>query len=349
MIRLLFTLFRRVVRPRTMVLKVMLATIAIIAYSSSGFLYFEMTGKPDLSWGDALWWSFVTMTTVGYGDYFPATWGGRYLVGLPTMIFGISILGYLLSTVATYLIEARSKELKGMLNLEIEDHILIVHFPSLEHVNRLISELRADSKSAEKEIVLLDDQLEELPEELANAKIRFIRGKPTSEAVLDRANFRKASHAILLARDPHDEQSDNENLAVALTIERLHPQLKTVVEVLDPEHVQLLYRAGCDSVVCLASLSSNFLAQELLDPGVQAVLEELTNNLSGQQFYVTPIESLDKWRYDRAVALAKERGALAIGIERGKEAILNPQDDTKIEPGDKLICICASRPAPLRA
>ena len=43
---------------------------------------------------DALWWAFITMTTVGYGDHSPATGGGRIVTGVMTLIgiVGVSIL-----------------------------------------------------------------------------------------------------------------------------------------------------------------------------------------------------------------------------------------------------------------
>ncbi len=66
--------------------------LAMLAFSASGFLYFEIGNRPDLGWADAVWWSVVTMTTVGYGDLFPETMGGRYLIGFPTMLVGVSIL-----------------------------------------------------------------------------------------------------------------------------------------------------------------------------------------------------------------------------------------------------------------
>jgi voltage-gated potassium channel len=68
------------------------------------------------------------MTTVGYGDYFPTTAYGRYLVAIPVMFVGIGILGYLLSVMATALIESKSKELKGMTDLCVESHVLVVNF-----------------------------------------------------------------------------------------------------------------------------------------------------------------------------------------------------------------------------
>jgi voltage-gated potassium channel len=44
------------------------------------------------NFGDAVWWSFVTMSTVGYGDVFPVTFSGR-AVAIGLMIVGISLLG----------------------------------------------------------------------------------------------------------------------------------------------------------------------------------------------------------------------------------------------------------------
>ena len=129
MIRLLVTLFARVRRTSGQALRrVSLLSFALLFFATSGFMYFELDGQPDLEWSDALWWALVTMTTVGYGDLFPKTFGGRYLIAIPTMVFGISILGYLLSMVAAFLIEERNRELKGMARVDLSEHLLIIHF-----------------------------------------------------------------------------------------------------------------------------------------------------------------------------------------------------------------------------
>jgi voltage-gated potassium channel len=55
---------------------------------------------------DAFWWAIVTVTTVGYGDLYPVTPGGK-LVASMLMVIGIAILGILISTLGAGLIEAR--------------------------------------------------------------------------------------------------------------------------------------------------------------------------------------------------------------------------------------------------
>ena len=51
------------------------------------------------NFGDALWWAFTTMSTVGYGDVYPVTTGGR-MVAVAMMIVGVSLLGIVSATLA---------------------------------------------------------------------------------------------------------------------------------------------------------------------------------------------------------------------------------------------------------
>lgn len=55
------------------------------------------------SFGDALWWSATTVTTVGYGDHFPVTTTGRF-VAVALMVVGIACIGAVTAGVAAWLI-----------------------------------------------------------------------------------------------------------------------------------------------------------------------------------------------------------------------------------------------------
>ncbi len=54
--------------------------------------------------GDAWWWAFATITTVGYGDFFPVTLVGR-LVAVVLMACGVALLGSVTALLASWLIE----------------------------------------------------------------------------------------------------------------------------------------------------------------------------------------------------------------------------------------------------
>ncbi len=55
--------------------------------------------------GDALWWAFATITTVGYGDFYPVTVLGR-LIAAGLMIAGITMLGTVTAALASWFVEA---------------------------------------------------------------------------------------------------------------------------------------------------------------------------------------------------------------------------------------------------
>jgi voltage-gated potassium channel len=82
-----------------------LAAGIVLSVASIMVLQFE-SRSPDANiktGGDALWWGVVTITTVGYGDYYPVTTLGR-LTGVSVMFAGVGIIGALASILASYLV-----------------------------------------------------------------------------------------------------------------------------------------------------------------------------------------------------------------------------------------------------
>ena len=88
-----------------------LAAGIVLCLSSIAVLQFE-SKSPDANiqtGGDALWWSVVTITTVGYGDFFPVTALGR-LTAFLVMIAGVGIIGALASILASLLVTSDSND-----------------------------------------------------------------------------------------------------------------------------------------------------------------------------------------------------------------------------------------------
>ena len=54
-----------------------------------GFYFAERRVNPELEFADAIWWAMVSLTTVGYGDYYAQTAVGRFLISFPAFILGI--------------------------------------------------------------------------------------------------------------------------------------------------------------------------------------------------------------------------------------------------------------------
>lgn len=85
------------------------------------------------TFGDALWWTLTTMSTVGYGDRYPVTGEGRLVAGL-LMVGGIALLGVITGTIASWLVE----KLRGVEEAELET------VQELRKLRTEIAELRAE-------------------------------------------------------------------------------------------------------------------------------------------------------------------------------------------------------------
>ncbi|MFH9039329.1 potassium channel family protein [Streptomyces sp. NPDC017966] len=87
------------------------AVVGLLMFGSLAVLSVERD-SPDgniRTLGDAVWWSFTTMTTVGYGDHAPTTGLGRVLaVGL--MLSGIALLGVVTANIAAWFIARFEKD-----------------------------------------------------------------------------------------------------------------------------------------------------------------------------------------------------------------------------------------------
>ncbi len=94
--------------------KVMIYTIAssvLLIYVASLAMLEAERGQPGstvTTFGEALWWSMATVTTVGYGDFSPVTTTGRF-VAAGLMIGGISLIGVVTATIASWIVEQVSE------------------------------------------------------------------------------------------------------------------------------------------------------------------------------------------------------------------------------------------------
>lgn len=89
---------------------VAIIAILLIIFSSISILQVERDPTSNIKTAeDALWWSYVTITTVGYGDKFPVTTEGR-LIGMVLMTAGVGLFGTFSGFVASWFVAGSKKE-----------------------------------------------------------------------------------------------------------------------------------------------------------------------------------------------------------------------------------------------
>lgn len=105
---------------------VVIAGLVVLLCSLSAYEAEHKTNPGFATFGDAIWWGIVTLTTVGYGDIVPKTTAGR-LSGVAIMLTGVAVLGVLAGSLASMFgIDSDKEEpdaADGQARLSVEDEL----------------------------------------------------------------------------------------------------------------------------------------------------------------------------------------------------------------------------------
>ncbi len=108
---------RAFLRKKDLLLSIGVIILIILLITSSLIYIIESPYQENLNdSGDAIWWTIVTLTTVGYGDIYPVTFVGRILASFVALI-GIGIIAIPSGIIATGLVEELSEEKNAKLNI----------------------------------------------------------------------------------------------------------------------------------------------------------------------------------------------------------------------------------------
>ncbi len=313
--------------------------IILIIVLGSGYLiaYFE----PGVSFASGIWWSIVTLTTVGYGDISPSTPEGRVLAVL-IMFFGIGLLGILSASLASMLISVRIKENKGMATSNVNNHIIICEWN--HRAKAVLKELRSDPQTESMPIVLLAD-IEEKP--VDDPLLVFVSGVVNEES-LTKANLDQASTIIILGDDGVETTArDAKVVLTTLTVESMNPRVYSVVELVDKANAQHCQRANADEIIVGSELNSHLISCAATDHGISRIITELLSSRYGNELYSMPVpEQLIGSNFlDVFITMKTENNTTVFGVQKGRggEFTSNPDADYTLCQGDYLLVISKDR------
>lgn len=228
--------------------------------------------------GDGLWWAFVTMTTVGYGDKTPVTAVGR-LLAIVIMFSGISFTALFTALVASYFVEKRIREGRGMEQIKWKQHVVMCGWNS--HAMKIVNKLTEDGEKS-KPLVLVNDLPEEhianILEATKKADVKHVRGDFVHEGILQRANVSEADIVIILA-DKHsskpEARPDDRTTLACFTARSLNRHARICAEVESEENIAHLKRANVDTIVYTEAYNPFLIANAALQPGVTVAVQDM--------------------------------------------------------------------------
>jgi voltage-gated potassium channel len=318
---------------------ILLATVFFLVLGTFGGYYAENpvnSGFRNL--GDSLWWTVVTMSTVGYGDIVPKTLPGR-IIGTICMFGGPLLVVSLIGSVGISLYNRWTKGVKGMGQVKSSGHIVICGWN--KKAKDIIDELKA-SELRDRPITIIDDKIEARP--LEDSKISFIRGNASELNTLNRANISGAEFAIVLAEDS-TPIADQRTVLTVLAIEKTNPSIVSCAELIDINNEEHLRRAGCNIVINASIIASRLMAMSLQNPVVNRIIGELVSQ-EGNEVYRIPVPQryIGRSFIDTFPEMKKLYNIIPIGLERDGECLLNPDANLFLKVDDLLLVLSEEKP-----
>ena len=152
--------FRRLRRRKGLGIGLVLSLLALSVVGNAASFWIFDGADAGLGFRDALWYSVISITTIGYGDYSASSTGAR--IGTLVFIVGLGLTTFtmVLGMVVDWATNLSLKGRLGMGRAIASDHILLVNFPSASRVKSLIRELQTDPDYPSCEVVIVTDHSE---------------------------------------------------------------------------------------------------------------------------------------------------------------------------------------------
>jgi voltage-gated potassium channel len=318
-----------------------LAAYIIITY----ILYLTESGVENSNINnlpDAFWYTIVTLTTVGYGDYYPVSTFGR-IVSLVFVLGSVGIIGYLISQLTNQYSAYLEKKRLGLLGTNFEHHIIVIGWDKFG--KQVVDEVVGSGK----QVAIITNNKSDIDlihEAYSNKEVFVLFTDYSNLEAFSKANVQKAATVFINFED------DTEVLIYLLNLKKRYPDLNYVVSLNNPSLKETFASAGVRYVVSKMEMASRLVASYTFEPDVALIAESImTTALEGEEYDLLEFHVNEQNSYagkdylDSFIDLKVEHNCVLVGINKrqnGKRVLMkNPSKGTRIEADDYLVMICS--------
>ncbi len=280
----------------------------------------------EVSFTDLLYFTMVTVTTVGYGDIVPVGDTARLIDAFLVTPVRLLVWFIFLGTAYQFVVQRILEDLRmKRLQNELTGHVLLCGYG---HAGRVAAAELIDKGTPPEQLVVIDP-VQSRVEEAAEMGMVGVCGDATHESLLRDLQCHKAASAVLCL--PRDDTA----LLCLLTLRFMAKDLKIIAMVREEENVKLVRRSGAHLVVAPSRVSGQLVADAVHGRFLAPFLLDLISTRG--RFKLTEVHADDDWIGKKMNGCGAR---LIIGLERNGRTIGfwdNP--DELILAGDLLLVI----------
>lgn len=300
---------------------ILILVIGIIAYGTLGFHFIE--GQP---WIVSFYWTFVTIGTVGYGDYSPVTPLGMFFT-ISLIVLGIGTFALAIESLVNLIFKRQQMKIMGLINVEKSKHVVICGWT--ESTVECIKEIGKHG-----EIFVLDEDEEVRKNALKNGA-NFVHGDPTRIKDLEKANVNGAQAVIV------DMDSDSRTIHTILSIRKVDKEVRIIAEAQRYENIEQIKLAGASQVISPYVISGRLMYKSI-DDGYEAMfVQDVLAEHTSRELREVKISAESQFNGLSLLEadIHEKTGVVVVGVGRDGELAIDPPRDYTLETGDVILGI----------
>ncbi|MFY0652541.1 MAG: potassium channel protein [Cyclobacteriaceae bacterium] len=324
-------------------LKRILLGVIVYFVLISLLIHFEKTSDQSsiTDYSHAIWYTVVTLTTVGYGDSYPVTVYGQY-IGYIFVFLSLFVYGLLVGQFASIISTIKENKMLGYNGTTLMNHVVIIGWNEF-------SQMVADQLiGAGKDVAIVTDKREHIDhirEKYSRNGVFTLYTDFQNYEILHKTNIEDSSVVFVNLPD------DTEKLVYILNLKKTYENLEYVVTIENANLKNTFIGAGVTNAISPNEISSKILASYMFEPDVATYTEDIMsfakheNDYDIKQFLVTHDNPyLNKTYQESFFDLKRRYNTILIGISKkdksGKRKLIkNPLGEVNIGLGDYLIVI----------
>lgn len=331
---------RLIVTPRELspaqILATRLITAATLFIVVFGLLWWDRDGLRDqadgeVSFTDVIYFTMITVTTVGYGDIVPISTHARLLDALVVTPIRFGLWFLFLGTAYQLIIRQYMEGYRmAKLQTTLKGHLIVCGFghTGLSATKELLA------RGTEANQLLVIDQKEDRVRLAGSLGVTAIQADATQEAVLRDAVIERAKGVIITAG------RDDTTALILLTARHLNPSVRLIVSAKEEENVKLFKQGGADAIISPATFGGYILAAAVDHGHMVQYLDDLLTaggNIRLIERTVRP-EEIGK-------PLAGLKPDLLLRLYRGQRILSLSELDrvTQLEAGDVMVLLTTTQ------
>ena len=314
-------LYQRFARP----------ALALVLVNLIGMAGYKIIGGDNVSWLDALYMTFITVATIGYGEIIDLSHspGGRVFT-ICIALIGIGVTTYLISTLTAFILEGDMNQALRRRRMRNSIAALRRHY-IICGIGRVGTNVAHELDVTGRPYVIIENGKEAIERYLESYPHALcIPADSSEDSALIEAGIAHAAGVFAVTGD------DSKNLVVSLSAKLLNPQTRVVARCHEINYIDKMRKVGADAIVSPDFTGGMRIVSSMIRPVVVSFLDEMLR--ADKALRVEEVNIPEGFSASTIGGLKlNRRDFVLLAVRAQDQWEFNPADDFFIGPGNTLV------------